>query len=72
MHIKTEELKFNDISGMFPSFWELVYTDNQIWSLDINNEGQVLHLTNTGELTKNNNRTEIVCGNIEMTYERIK
>lgn len=71
-HIKTEKLKFNNKTGMFPSFWELVYSDNQIWSFRLKNDGQVLHLTNTGEVTENNSRTEIVCGNLELTYERIK
>lgn len=71
-YIKTEKLIFNDKAGMFPSYRELVYSDNQIWSFELKNDGQVLHLKNTGEVTKNNSRTEIVCGNLELTYERIK
>ncbi|CAL2085851.1 hypothetical protein [Tenacibaculum sp. 190524A05c] len=70
--IKTEKLKFNNIAGMLPCFWELVYSDNQIWSFRLKKDGQILHLTNTGEVTENNSRTEIVCGNFELTYERIK
>lgn len=71
-HIKTEKIKFNNRAGMFPSFWELVYSNNQIWSFRLKNDGQILHLTNTGEVTENNSRTEIVCGNLELIYERIK
>ncbi len=70
--IKHEKITFNNIQGMFPSFSELIYSDNQIWGYSLKNDGKILHVTNTGELNKNNNRTEIVCGNTEMIYERIK
>jgi hypothetical protein len=57
---------------MLPSYHELVYSNKQIWSYNLKNEGIILHLTNTGEIIDKNSRNEIVCGNTELIYERIK
>ncbi|WP_319591461.1 hypothetical protein [uncultured Draconibacterium sp.] len=70
--IRSERLKFNNIQSDFPSFSEFIYSDNQIWSYSLNNDDTILHMTNTGELNRNNSRTLIVCGNSELIYERIK
>ena len=70
--IKREKLTFNNIPGMLPSYHELVYSNKQIWSYNLKNEGIILHLTNTGEIIDKNSRNEIVCGNTELIYERIK
>lgn len=70
--VETQKLKFNDIYGMFPAYWELLYTNNKIWSFHLKNEGQNLQIIYTGEITENNSRTEMLCGNLELTYERIK
>ncbi len=70
--IKREKINFNNVQGMFPSFSELIYSDDQIWGYSLKDDGRTLHLTNTGELHKNNTRSEIVCGNTDMIYERIK
>lgn len=71
-HIKTEVFKFNTIAGGLPSFHELVFADQQIWSFRIQDNGLSLHLVHTGEIIENNSRTEIVSGNAQIIYERIK
>lgn len=70
--VKSESIKFNNVQGDFPSYSELIYSDNQIWDYSSNQDGTILHLTNTGKLNENNSRTLIVCGNTELIYERIK
>jgi hypothetical protein len=71
--IRQEKIKFNSIPGMSsPYFSEFVYSDNQIWIYAIQDKRKFLHLTDNGEVLEDNRRTEIICGNTEMTYKRKK
>ena len=50
---------------------EFLFSDNQIWWFGIDKNNSELRQMNTGEKTING-RTEIVCGNSELYYTKLK
>jgi len=68
--IKTEIIKFCEINEQYPTFISFVYQNKQIWKYWISDSNN-LRVMNLGEEVKNG-RTEILCGNSELYYEKIK
>jgi hypothetical protein len=69
--IKTEEIAFSKVLGENDFSYEFVFSDSRIWWFNIDPKNDRLRQFNTGE-EKENGRTEIFCGNLEMYYTRIK
>lgn len=68
--IKSEQMNFSKgINENFYSY-EFVFSDNKIWFFSVNPKTDKLRQVNTGE-EKEIGRTEIVCGNLELYYNRI-
>tara|TARA_R110002167_G_scaffold328783_2_gene535314 strand:+ start:1070 stop:1723 length:654 start_codon:yes stop_codon:yes gene_type:complete len=71
--IKTENIKFlENIKYRGPTTSELIFSDNQFWSIGFNKSKDIVYFTNTGEFLENGEVSEFVCGNSQMIYERIK
>ena len=70
--LKTEQIKFNEhITGFNISYTDFIFSDNQIWSFNINESDNLLHSINIGDI--NENEIAITtCGNSEIYYKRIK
>lgn len=69
--IKSEDLKFLTSVNEDNYSNEFLFSDNQIWWFGIDKNNSDLRQMNTGEKTKNG-RTEIVCGNSELYYTKLK
>ncbi|WP_397362022.1 hypothetical protein [Olleya sp. R77988] len=69
--IQSEIIEFINEEKMIPSSTDILYSDNQIWRFDLKDDNQILKMVNSGE-NNTNGRTVIVCGNEELTFERIK
>jgi len=69
--INSELINFINKNEPIPSSTDILYSNNQIWRIDIDIENEVLKLTNSGE-SNANGRTVIVCGNEKITYKKAK
>ncbi len=50
---QTEKIVFNEINyGLYPAYWELVFSDNQVWNFNIleNIDENILHTSKTNKV----------------------
>ncbi|RXP48475.1 hypothetical protein EC396_12755 [Lutibacter sp. HS1-25] len=70
--IKREKIQFNNIPDLWPAYSELIYSDKQIWSFTLIENGKNLKIKNTGKVINEKSREQMLSGNSELFYERIK
>jgi len=71
--VKSENIKvLRNINYRSPTISELIYSDNHIWSISFNKSKKHIHFINTGKMLKNGDVLEIICGNTETMYEKLK
>lgn len=68
---KTEKIVYSDTLSSESSYSDLIYSNNEIWNYQINQETGYLDLTYTGDKTEQG-RTEIICGTTKKTYFKLQ
>ncbi|PQJ81298.1 hypothetical protein [Polaribacter glomeratus] len=51
--VKTEKILFNEINyGSYPTYWELIFSDNQIWNFNVNDkiDENILYTSKTNKV----------------------
>jgi len=67
-----EKIKFCDLETTFPIYADIIIGNKKIWNFRVNKTGEILTITNNGELLNNKNRTEIVSHPSGYTYNKVK
>lgn len=70
--INSEHIRFKSFGGMNTPSWTIYKSGKQIWTYSINNTGDILHLSNTGELDDEGETSFRVCGTPNLIYERVQ
>jgi hypothetical protein len=67
-----EKIKFCELETTFPIYADIILGNKKIWNFRVNKSGEVLTITDNGELLNIKNRTEIVSHPSGYTYNKIK
>jgi hypothetical protein len=70
--LSSQEIKFCDLETMFPVYNEIIHDNNNIWKYQVEENGNVMKITDSGEIFSDGNRSEIISHPSGYTYNRIK
>jgi hypothetical protein len=66
-----EKIKFCDLEGIYPVYADVILENKEIWTFRVNQNREILTITENGELLSNNNRTSDVSHPSGYTYNKI-
>lgn len=70
--IKREQIEFNNIPDLWPTYAELIFSDRQIWNISVSSNKKYLTMKKTGKMIDKKTRNQTVCDNTSISYEKIK
>ncbi|MCE2612327.1 hypothetical protein LVD13_05025 [Flavobacteriaceae bacterium D16] len=71
-YISNQEIKFCDLKTMFPIYNEVIHKNNNIWRYHVEEDGEVMRITDSGKIFIDGNRSEIISHPSGYTYNRVE
>ncbi|WP_133645106.1 hypothetical protein [Zeaxanthinibacter enoshimensis] len=67
-----QAIKFCDLETMLPVYNDIIHSNGNIWNYHVEENGEVLRITDSGELLGDKSRSEIISHPSGYTYKRIR
>jgi hypothetical protein len=70
--LSNQKIMFCVLESMFPHYADIIHANRKIWNYHVNENGEVLTITDSGELLSNGSRSEVFSHSSGPNGNRIK